>query len=144
MVLNRPGTRYAAKAQAEADQSWRLLTTRSECKHIRGNVPIILIQGLVINWQVLPKKALLEDSPWQLRGLRPPNPPAALGGFAPRPSPLQRGYISPVGHDMCTMIIVHACAIIIVHACTMIIVHACTSIIVHTCIWSYYMHVLSS
>ena len=41
--------------------------------------------------------------------------------------------MSPLGHDTCSVIIVHACTMIIVHACTMIIVHACTIAIGHFC-----------
>ena len=77
----------------------------------------------------------------------PPNPPAKLGGCAPR-DPLRYRGAAPPGPpaipgvcapwdplQKCIMIIVHACTMIIVHACAMvivqIIVHACTMIIVH-------------
>ena len=56
------------------------------------------------------------------RGLRPPDPPTWI-----TPN------MSPLGHDECTVIIVHACTMIIVHACTMIIVHAWITITVHAC-----------
>ena len=47
----------------------------------------------------------------------PPNPPASLGGEgSPDPPPQRRGNMSPVRHDTCTMIIVHAFTMILVHS----------------------------
>ena len=71
-----------------------------------------------------------------------PKPLCFPGGLRPPdPSPSSSSNMSPIGHDTCSVIIVHArtmiivraCTMIIMHACTMIIVHACTMIIVHAC-----------
>ena len=60
-------------------------------------------------------------------GLRPISTPCFSGGASPPRIPLSS--ISPnmssIGHDACTMIIVHACTMIIVHVCSLIIIHAC-------------------
>ena len=55
------------------------------------------------------------------------------GASLPGPPPSIWPNMSPIGHDTCTMIIVHTCTEMIVHARTMIVVHACTMIIVHVC-----------
>ena len=65
---------------------------------------------------------------------RPPKTPGTPGGLAPRNPPTWIApNMSPVWHDTCTKIIVHACTriVVLIHARTMVMVYACIMIIVH-------------